>query len=664
MVPKLNALIRACLWPGRRLYGLLCRRFPDGLPHYRLKRRLAAAAFILGILAAANAVSFYAPRQASFSYAGATCLANPVLFPNLIHSRSSQSFSARPEATIYIAGYPVFSDRTCLKLERPAGSEAETVRLSAVLPLASKHVRVTAPEPPQATGPPGGRPVATQGPIMFKLASADTTFSYTLTAGSSAVGCQPVAGNSLSCDASRLNLTQAAKYDFKLQRQLGRQPAGTAYSASLTTVTPVAVTGSSIAAGQLVFDKPGELTLALSRPAAKAAGVSLVHINGDKRQPLAISHQLVGDKLIVRFTQALPRNSKLQLSAERIDAADGGFLADAYKLDFATSGGPKATGSTIGSSRVPPGSNLTIRFDSALLPGQAFDRLIYIEVGGKPLPAAVSVSGNSASLRLAGIGACTAFTVKVSDSLQNVHGISGGNAWQFQSRTLCQQVFSIGSSVQGRAITAYKFGSGASSVIFVGGTHGDEKSSSYILQSWIDYLESNPATVPAHRSVTIIPILNPDGYAANTRTNANNVDLNRNFPSNNWKQSVTMPDKSTNPNGGGNAPLSEPESRALAGYTSSQSPRLVLTYHATGGVVIPNDAGDSVALAKQYDSNSNLYFQPNSNTAAIFEYDTTGSYEDWLRDKPGIPALLIEHVTMTGNEFQRQVKAMSLMAGL
>lgn len=664
MLANLQPIIRICHWPFLFVAHRIRRRFPDSTPHFRLKRRLAVGTVILGILAAINAISFFVPRQVNLTYAGATCVANPVLFPNLVRSSPSRSFSARPIATIHVAGYPVFSDRTCIQLERPAGADSEVVRLSVLTPLPYKQLRITAPAPPQATGPPSGRPVSTQDPLQFKLASADTTFAYRLVAGSSAVDCQAAASDTLRCDAGKLKLAQATKYDFTLQRQLGRQPAGVAYSASLTTVTPVNVSASSIAPDQLIFDKPGELSLTLSRPAEKAAGVSLYQVNGDKQQAIPISHQVSGNKLIVRFAQALPRSSNLRLSIERIDAADGGFLPAAYKLDFRTSGGPKVAGINIGSNRVAPDGTITLRFDADVLGNQPLSELIRVEANGKLFPAAVSATKNTTSLRLPGIGACAAFTVKVLDGLQNIHGVSGGSAWQFQSRTLCRQAFSLGSSVQGRSITAYKFGNGSSSVIFVGATHGDEKSSAYILQSWIDYLETNPGTIPSHRSITIIPILNPDGYAANTRTNANNVDLNRNFPSNNWKQSVVMPDKSTNPNGGGNAPLSEPESRALASYTSSQNPRLVLTYHATGGVVIPNDAGDSVALAKKYDSNSNLYFQPNSNTATIFEYDTTGAYEDWLRDKPGIPALLIEHSTMTGNEFQRQVKAMSLMAGL
>src|SRR4030095_16676652 len=191
------------------------------------------------------------------------------------------------------------------------------------------------------------------------------------------------------------------------------------------------------------------------------------------------------------------------------------------------------------------------------------------------------VQGATVTIRpVSALPRCTGFTVRVLDGLQNSFGIAGGSAWQFGSRTICQSVFSIGTSVRGRSITAYSFGSGPSKIILVGTTHAHEPSAITLMNRWVDYLEGNAHRIPANRTIIVIPNLNPDGYAAGSRTNARSVDLNRNFPANNWKAGVTMPDKSFNPTGGGTAPLSEPESSAIASYVLNQSPRLVLTYHA------------------------------------------------------------------------------------
>jgi protein MpaA len=449
-----------------------------------------------------------------------------------------------------------------------------------------------------------------------------------------------------------------------LQRSFKNQPAGTAFSQQIKTVEPITVASSSITAGQQVLDKPNELTVTLNRPAKTLQDVKLVRLAGDKEELLPTTTELRDTALTIRFGQPLPRSADLRLRIASLGAADGGYLASPFSLDFKTSGGPKVVGINIGSYAVSSLPAINLRLDSALAAGQNLADSARLEVGGKAVPAVVTGSGTTLSLRpQSAFGPCTTFVVKVLDSLQNLHGVAGGSAWQYQSRTTCQIVSSIGTSAQGRAIAAYRFGSGASHMLFVGATHGDERSSAAILNSWINYLEANPGVIPASRSITIIPVVNPDGYAANKRTNANNVDLNRNFPAYNWKQSVTMPDKSTNPNGGGSSPLSEPESRALANYTQSLSPRLVLTYHATGNVAVPNLTGDSNDLAWKYARNSSVYYLNPSSTASFFEYDTTGAYEDWLHDKAGIPALLIELNTTTGNEFNSHLPALKIMAG-
>ena len=65
-------------------------------------------------------------------------------------------------------------------------------------------------------------------------------------------------------------------------------------------------------------------------------------------------------------------------------------------------------------------------------------------------------------------------------------------------------------------------------VLVVGGTHGDELSSISIVFKWMHTLEKHHSGLFHWR---INPLLNPDGalQRKHSRTNANNVDLNRNF---------------------------------------------------------------------------------------------------------------------------------------
>jgi predicted deacylase len=69
----------------------------------------------------------------------------------------------------------------------------------------------------------------------------------------------------------------------------------------------------------------------------------------------------------------------------------------------------------------------------------------------------------------------------------------------------------------------------------------------------------------------VVPTINPDGVARNTRGNAHGVDLNRN-----WGRSWA-------PLGGaynsGPRPWSEPETRAFRDFLASVRPRFVVSFH-------------------------------------------------------------------------------------
>lgn len=652
--------------PLRVLYAPVLSHIPATSRRNIIARRLIAASLTIGLLGFLSSLSFLFPRSTTFNYAGESCIFNPILLPKLARAESSQSFALTTTADVTIAGYPIFSERTCVQMHKAPTTQKETPALiSAVLPFVRKPIAVAPGTPAKAIRTAEAtQPISVRDPIHFRLSAPDKTYTYRLRARQAVAACK-VDVQMLTCDPMTLQLAQATTYEFKLERVFKGQSAGIAFSQKIKTVEPIHITGTSIAASQLVLDKPNEITVSLNRAAKTAQNLKLLQLVGGKEEELPVTSELQDTKLVVRFKQPLPRSADLRLRIASLTAADGGYLIAPFNLDFKTSGGPKVAGINIGSYAISSSAAISLRFDNSLAGGQNLSDSIRLEVAGKAVPAIVTGSGNTATIKpQSAFGACTTFVVKVLESLQNVHGVAGGNAWQYQSRTTCQIVSSIGTSTQGRAITAYRFGSGASHMLFVGATHGDERSSAAILNSWINYLEANPGVIPASRSITIIPVVNPDGYAANKRTNANNVDLNRNFPANNWKQSVTMPDKSTNPNGGGSSPLSEPESRALANYTTALNPRLVLTYHATGNVAVPNLTGDSNDLAWKYARNSSVYYLNPNSTATFFEYDTTGAYEDWLHDKAGITALLIELNTSTGNEFNSHLPALKIMATL
>ncbi|MEK7153244.1 MAG: DUF2817 domain-containing protein [Patescibacteria group bacterium] len=585
----------------------------------------------------------------------------------MVSKTKSPGFDAKPAGVITIADYPVLSRTTCVTPTAPPKEKTlETITLQlSEYGIFKKQVRIsTGSLPVLKSQVRVDTPISTKDPLIFKLDQTDRVFTYRLLANGQGVDCSKQS-TALRCETVGLSLSQATRYDFSLQRLFKDNLVKTVFEQTLATVEPIQVSSSSIGAGQMVQNVPSEVVFTLNKPAESLGSIHLFTGADATLRELPITVSQSGAMVTVHFTEALPRSASFSVLIEQITAVDGGYLAIPFTLPFKTSGGPKVLGLNIGSAKVKPGGAVVITLDSAVAPGQAFGTFVRIESGEGIVAAAVSAQGRTITIKpTTALAPCAAFTVKMLDGLQNEFGVSGGSAWQFKSRTLCQTVFSIGTSVQGRSITAYRFGSGPNKIIFVGGTHGDEKSSVFILNTWIDQLELNPTRIPAHTTIIVIPNLNPDGYAAGRRTNANNVDLNRNFPSNSWKQGVTMPDKSYNANGGGEQPLSEPESRALANYVLGQSPRLVLTYHAAGSVVVPNDSGDSNSLAITYGQKSSVGYMGNNQTGTFFEYDTTGAFEDWLHDKPGIPALLVELSTKTSSDYNGHQNAMWYIAQL
>jgi murein peptide amidase A len=629
----------------------------------KIKSRLTPRTTLIGgsvvgaLLIATYTVAFFWPRSVMFSYAGNACLTQPVILPALTSKTKSTTYVATPNATLSIAGYPLYSQVTCISpTASPREHTTETINFGSML---SKRIHVSADTFPALKQPSIlDRAVPVQDPLELELNQVDRIFDYQLSAGDKKVACS-MKEKQLSCDISKMNLKQSTKYDFALERQFNGSSAGMLFVRKLTTVKSVRITGGSIKPGQVIYTAPKELKLTLNRPSVAAEDIHLSLLKGNERQDIGITASVKDKTLSVRFEKPLVREASFLLTVGNVKTEDGGFLPSPYSLKFQTSGGPKVLGVNIGTYKVDIHSSVVVAFDSAVSTKQSLNSVIRLEAGGKSVTATISTQGNNVVINpKAALPRCASLTIRVMDGLQNRHGITGGTAWQYNSRTICQEIFSIGASVLGRGIIAYKFGSGAKKIIFVGGTHGDERSSVYLLNGWVDYLEANAHRIPAGISVVVIPNVNPDGYALSRRTNARNVDLNRNFPAHDWKKSVTMPGGSVNPNGGGSAPLSEPESRALASYILGQSPSLVLTYHATGGVVVPNDSGDSRSRGQAYDQRSNVYYLNNGATGTFFPYDTTGSFEAWLHDKHAIPALLIELWTETGYEFGSHVNAM------
>lgn len=110
-------------------------------------------------------------------------------------------------------------------------------------------------------------------------------------------------------------------------------------------------------------------------------------------------------------------------------------------------------------------------------------------------------------------------------------------------------------------------------VLFVGGVHGDEPEGVRLAEDLLAWLKNNDG--PHLHSWIVVPCLNLDGFTKNERTNANGVDLNRNFPTSDWSPESKGPRYFP-----GTRPASEPEVKALVELIERKNPRLIIHFHS------------------------------------------------------------------------------------
>ncbi len=126
----------------------------------------------------------------------------------------------------------------------------------------------------------------------------------------------------------------------------------------------------------------------------------------------------------------------------------------------------------------------------------------------------------------------------------------------------------VGFSVERRSIHCEEFGDGGDVVLIMATIHGNEPAGAPLVRQLSQHLAWHPRLIEGRR-IVLMPVANPDGLARNTRHNANDVDLNRNFPADDFARKKPH----------GTTPLSQPESRALDAALDRYRPDRVVSIH-------------------------------------------------------------------------------------
>lgn len=616
------------------------------------------------VLCLASSMFVFNEQRTDFAFSKQQCTKGFILLPKQQKAQSTTMGAIVYGRTIAVGGFPLIARNACYDFKSaPAENKSIVIRhsLFGIGALTKQSVFKVGEYPKLRTAQLSGT-ISTAKPIKFDLTTSDNFFKYSLETGNSVASCE-TSKSVVTCQVKELKLEHSKEYKLSLEQSFNNAPVNTVADITAVTANPVTLTSESIVSGSTIYDNPSQIVISADRQLSSTEDIKMTAKGGSAAEsPVAITSKIDGQKIIVAWEQSLPRQADISLTVGGAYAPDGGTLLAPFTATYRTSGGPKVTNINIRDRSVAPNTKIVLTLDQELLAGQNLQALFSVRAGGVSLPAQVAANGRTITITPnTPLVACTAFQVIVADTVVNPSGISGGSAWQFNSRVSCANVFNIGTSAQGRSIVAYKFGTGAKTILFTGNLHGNETNTKRLLYLWINELEGNPDAIPAGKSIVIVPLTNPDGFAAGSRTNANGVDLNRNFPANNWKSTVKMPSGETLATGGGVAALSEPEAQVLANYVSSLGPALVMSYHSMGNVVVANDAGNSWNLTRTYSAKSGYGAQNGATIGNFFDYDTTGAFEDWLYDKKGIAAILVELATRTNDEFSRNKSAMLQM---
>ena len=175
-------------------------------------------------------------------------------------------------------------------------------------------------------------------------------------------------------------------------------------------------------------------------------------------------------------------------------------------------------------------------------------------------------------------------------------------------------------TVKGNLISLYGISDNNPKTLVIGVIHGDEPQGEHLINR---YMEEE-----FNSDILFIPCLNPDGRDLETRTNANGVDINRNFPTKNW----VLGEKDNY--FGGNSSASEEETKFVIGIIEEYKPKEIITLHTPYKIV--NYDGPAKELAEKISQIINYPVEES------IGYPTPGSFGTWAGVERNIPIITLE----------------------
>ena len=168
-------------------------------------------------------------------------------------------------------------------------------------------------------------------------------------------------------------------------------------------------------------------------------------------------------------------------------------------------------------------------------------------------------------------------------------------------------------------------------ILIVGVFHGEEPQGCYLINKFI---QTDLCRIK--NKLVIIPCLNPDGMEKNQRQNANGIDLNRSFPTKNWRTT------SRKEYSGGEKPNSELETQLMVEVIEEYNFDAILSIHAPFEIV--NYDGPAKELAEKISEITGYKVQGD------IGYPTPGSFGNYCGVERCIPTITLELPENISNE--------------
>jgi len=223
----------------------------------------------------------------------------------------------------------------------------------------------------------------------------------------------------------------------------------------------------------------------------------------------------------------------------------------------------------------------------------------------------------------------------------------------------------IGFSLAGRPIEVYTFGAGEREYLIVAGIHGGyEWNTIALANELITHINAHPEVIATDATLYIIRNMNPDGEArahgVDGRVNNNGVDLNRNFPADNWTAEWDRDGCWVyRPTMGGLYPGSEPETRSVMSFIQAHKIEALISYHSAALGIFPGGVPweePSKQLAKAL-SKATRYPYPPIDTGCSY----TGTLADWAVENGVGAAVDMELRNHRDSDFDENLKALKVL---